>query len=85
MMNRVSETSALSTSSSGSTVTCRKAWACSRGVDPGELTELLAALAPGALGAQITIFDPDLDPSGAQSRLLAEILAVGLRELGTLR
>jgi arginase len=55
------------------------------GVDPGELTELLAALAPGALGAHITIFDPDLDPSGAQSRLLAEILAVGLRELGTLR
>ncbi|MCC3301797.1 arginase family protein [Arthrobacter sp. zg-Y895] len=52
------------------------------GLTPEELTELLQALAPGAVGAEVTIFDPDLDPDGAYARLLAEVLAAGLRDLG---
>lgn len=55
------------------------------GLDPDELTALLAALAPGAVGAQVTVFDPDLDPDGRYARLLTDILATGLRELGTVR
>jgi arginase len=42
------------------------------GLDPAELTELLAALAPRANGAQVTVFDPDLDPDGSNARLLTE-------------
>ena len=53
------------------------------GLVPDELTALLAALAPGALGAQVTVFDPDQDPDGRYARLLTEVLATGLRELGT--
>ena len=45
-----------------------------------ELTDLLAALAPGAVGAQVTVFDPDLDPDGRYAVLLTGILtAVTLR------
>jgi arginase len=56
--------------------------------DPGgltadELTGLLAALAPAACGAEVTVFDPDLDPDGEYAALLAEILAEGLGTLGT--
>lgn len=53
------------------------------GLDPEQLTELLTLIAPGAIGAQVTVFDPDLDPTGDQARLLTEILHVGLRDLGT--
>lgn len=35
------------------------------GLDPAELAALLEALAPTAVGAQVTVFDPDLDPTGA--------------------
>ena len=52
------------------------------GLDPEQLTELLAVLAPGAVGAQVTVFDPDLDPDGRLAGLLTEILVEGLRELG---
>jgi len=52
------------------------------GLDPDELTELLTALAPAAIGAQVTVFDPDLDPDGRCARLLTDILSTGLRELG---
>lgn len=55
------------------------------GLTPGELTALLADLAPAAAGAQVTIFDPDLDPTGRYARLLADILAAGLGELGSTR
>jgi arginase len=55
------------------------------GLDPDELTGLLEALAPGALGAQVTVFDPDLDPDGVHARLLTAILSTGLRRLGTRR
>jgi arginase len=53
------------------------------GLDPDELRRLLAALAPAAIGVQITIFDPDLDPDGRYARLLTDTLASGLAELGT--
>jgi len=53
------------------------------GLTPDELTTLLRALAPTATGAQVTVFDPDLDPDGEYALLLAEILAAGLRDLGS--
>lgn len=53
------------------------------GLAPAELTALLAALAPGASGAEVTVFDPDLDPGGQHAALLASILATGLSQLGT--
>jgi arginase len=55
------------------------------GLDPKELTALLAALAPAAVGAQVTVFDPDLDPDGRYAHLLTDVLATGLGHLGTAR
>jgi arginase len=52
------------------------------GLDPDQLAELLAVLAPGAVGAQVTVFDPELDPDGRLAGLLTELLVGGLRELG---
>jgi len=52
------------------------------GLSAAELTGLLAALAPRAVGAQVTVFDPDLDPDGSHARLLTDILATGLAPLG---
>ena len=43
------------------------------GLSAAELTGLLAALAPRAVGAQVTVFDPDLDPDGSHARLLTDI------------
>lgn len=56
--------------------------------DPGgltaeQLTELLRALAPQAVGASVTVFDPDLDPDGRYARLLVDILDEGLSGLGS--
>jgi arginase len=53
------------------------------GLDPVELTGLLAALAPRAAGAQVTAFDPDLDPDGRYAALLAGIIDTGLGSLGS--
>lgn len=55
--------------------------------DPGgltaeELVNLLRELAPGALGASVTVFDPDLDPDGRFARLLTDVLDAGFAELG---
>jgi arginase len=55
--------------------------------DPGgfaanELTELLAQLAPWAIGASVTVFDPDLDPDGRYSRVVTNVIADGLSRLG---
>lgn len=50
------------------------------GLDPDELTALLSALAPAALGVQVTVFDPDLDPDGRYARLLSDIIATGLAD-----
>jgi len=55
------------------------------GLDPKELTALLAALAPAAVGAQVTVFDPDLDPDGRYAKMLTDVLATGLGHLGTAR
>lgn len=52
------------------------------GLDADQLTAMLAALAPAAAGAHVTVFDPDLDPDGRHARLLTSILAEGLRHLG---
>ena len=53
------------------------------GLSPEELTTVLAALAPAALGAHVTVFDPDLDPDGRCADLLVEVLVDGLGDLGT--
>lgn len=55
------------------------------GIDAAHLADLLAVLAPRAVGAQVTVFDPDLDPDGHYARLLVEILTTGLSELGRAR
>lgn len=52
------------------------------GLAPDELITLLQALAPSAAGAQVTVFDPDLDPDGRYALLLTDILSEGLRNLG---
>ena len=48
------------------------------GLSAAELAGLLAALAPRAVGAQVTVFDPDLDPDGSHARLLTDVLVKGL-------
>jgi hypothetical protein len=55
------------------------------GLDPKELAALLAALSPAAVGAQVTVFDPDLDPDGRYAHMLTDVLATGLGHLGTAR
>ena len=52
------------------------------GLMPEQLTALLAELAPHAIGASVTVFDPDLDPDGLYARLLTDVLAEGLQRLG---
>jgi arginase len=52
------------------------------GLSPDDLVALLAALAPGAVGASVTVFDPDLDPGGRHAALLADIVVAGLGALG---
>lgn len=56
--------------------------------DPGglavdQLVRLLRALAPHAIGADVCIFDPDLDPDGRYARLLADVVVDGLGALGS--
>jgi arginase len=53
------------------------------GLHPEELTALLCALAPAAIGAQVTVFDPDLDPDGRYAAMLTDVLSTGLRDLGS--
>lgn len=52
------------------------------GLDAAQLIDLLAGLAPRAVGAQVTVFDPDLDPDGRYAQLLTDVLVQGLGELG---
>ncbi|MET3567984.1 arginase [Leifsonia sp. 563] len=52
------------------------------GITASQLTDLLRALAPDAVGASVTVFDPDLDPHGDYARLLVDILVSGLSSLG---
>ncbi|MFS4506127.1 arginase family protein [Clavibacter sp. Sh2141] len=56
--------------------------------DPGgctadELVELLRALAPRAVGASVTVFDPDLDPDGRYARVVSDVVVDGLAGLGS--
>jgi arginase len=56
--------------------------------DPGgctadELVELLRLLAPRAVGASVTVFDPDLDSDGRYARLVADVVVDGLAGLGS--
>ena len=53
------------------------------GLHAGQLTELLAALAPRAVGAHVTVYDPDLDPDGRYARVLVDVLIEGLGRLGS--
>jgi arginase len=50
------------------------------GLEHAELAELLAGLtvAPGCLGVEVTVFDPDLDPDGRYAAALVDTLARGL-------
>lgn len=52
------------------------------GLNTAQLRALLVHLAPSAIGASVTVFDPDLDPDGRYARLLADVLVDGLSELG---
>lgn len=53
------------------------------GLGAADLIALLRELAPHAVGASITVFDPDLDPDGRYARLLVDVLTEGLAELGS--
>jgi len=55
--------------------------------DPGgfaidDLTALLSALAPGAIGASVTVFDPDLDPDGRYAEVITDLLVESFARLG---
>lgn len=52
------------------------------GLQPDDLRDLLRILAPGAVGADVTVFDPDLDPDGRLAKLLVDVLTDGLCDLG---
>ena len=53
------------------------------GIGAAELIALLRELAPRAVGASVTVFDPDLDPDERYARLLVDVLSEGLGDLGT--
>ena len=44
------------------------------GLTPQQLTGLLNGVLDDAAGLQVTVFDPDLDPSGVQASLLTKVL-----------
>jgi len=52
------------------------------GLDTSQLVALLCQLAPRAIGASVTVFDPDLDPDGRHARMVTDVLVTGLSELG---
>lgn len=54
-----------------------------RGLQTDQLTGLPAALAPRAIGAHVTVFDPDLDPDGRHAHLLTAVVTEGLGRLGS--
>ncbi|THG28958.1 arginase family protein [Glaciibacter flavus] len=53
------------------------------GLDTSQLAALLTRLAPDAIGASVTVFDPDLDPDGRYAELVTEVIVAGLSKLGT--
>ena len=52
------------------------------GFNASELTALLDQLAPNAIGASVTVFDPDLDPDGRYAQLVTDVIVAGLARLG---
>jgi len=48
------------------------------GMSFAELSALLQRLRGGAVGVQVTVFDPDLDPDGSTARALTDCLVEGL-------
>jgi arginase len=55
------------------------------GLTPEQVFELLGLLAPRAIGAHVTIFDPDLDPDGRYATLLADLISRAFQHLGSAR
>jgi len=55
-----------------------------RGLDFAQLEDVLAALlaSPGAVGMEVTIFDPDLDPGGKLAQRLAGTIERAFRRSG---
>ena len=53
------------------------------GLNPHQLIELLALLATCATGADVTVFDPDLDPDGRYAQVLSDVISAGLADLGS--
>ena len=53
------------------------------GLSAEELSALLSVLAPSATGADVTIFDPDLDPDGTAAHLVTDLLTVSFGRLGS--
>jgi arginase len=52
------------------------------GLNPTQLIALLRGLVPGAVGASVSVFDPELDPTGEYAALLTDIMVDGFAELG---
>lgn len=52
------------------------------GLHPPQLVTMLRLLAPGAVGAEVTILDPDLDLDGGCAATVCEIVLDGLARLG---
>ena len=50
----------------------------------GHLAELMNFLAPGTIGADVTIFNPDLDPNGKYTIYIIKIISGGLRYLSVM-
>ena len=50
----------------------------------GHLAELMNFLTPDAIGADVTIFNPDLDPDGKYAIYIVKIISEGLRYLGVI-
>lgn len=53
------------------------------GLDAALLVALLRRLAPRAIGASVTVFDPELDPDGRYARLVTDVVVDGLGRIGT--
>ena len=53
------------------------------GLDTSQLAALRTRLAPDAIGASVTVFDPDLDPDGRYALVVTEVIVAGLSKLGT--
>ena len=53
------------------------------GLSADQLIDLLQALAPGATGAHVGIYDPDLDLDGTAARVVVECVVEGLARIGS--